>query len=938
MDRSLASLMTRAPRVFDPARAADAASFCADLPAELREVVLASVSAAPYLMRLLEREHHWFSRAAIHPKNALDEICANLGAAPHTDLSSTLRQAKRKVALMTAIADLGGAWDLEEVTNALSTFADAACDAALRAALAPIIGQGKFGQVFGSDQTGTAGMVVLAMGKMGARELNYSSDIDLICLFDDSQFGPEDLLAVRGAFVKAVRKMTAILSDITEEGYVFRTDLRLRPDPAVTPVCLSMSAAERYYEALGRTWERAAYIKARPAAGDLSAGERFLSGLGPFIWRRHLDFAAIQDAHDMRLAIRAHKGLAGPITLPGHNMKLGRGGIREIEFFTQTRQLIAGGRDPTLRAKGTVEGLNALSAAGWIPDSTAQTLADHYRAHRVVEHRLQMVRDAQTHTLPKTDIEFERLAALMDRDLIPLQTELQERLRQVHELTEAFFITDPPVAKASRALPEHAFDAKIIAGWRHYPALRSPRAITLFDQLKPELLQRLSAAARPDEALLAFDGFLSGLPAGVQFFSLLQANPSLTDLVIDVVTTSPALARYLSRNAGVFDAVIGGDFFSDWPGKETLAVQLHCALAAEQDYEAQLDATRRWAKEWHFRIGVHLLLGVIKPSDAGRQYADLAQAVLMTLWPLVIAQFAERHGAPPGEGAVIVGMGSLGAGQMTATSDLDLLVIYDAAGQETSNGPRPLSTRQYYARLTQAMITAMTAPMAQGKLYDIDMRLRPSGNQGPVATSLVSFEQYQQKEAWVWEHLALTRAHVIAGPHSLVQRVTEVISDILARTSDMIHVCDQVADMRRRIAAAKAPEGPFDAKIGPGRLQEIELIAQAGALLAGHVSHHAPDGLRHAAQIGLLNSETATTLTRAYEMCWSLQCAARLLSTTAVQPTALGQAGIQFLTRAAGVADLDTLAAKMLQIYAASERVIDAALTTKGTQTERAKI
>ena len=772
-------------------------------------------------------------------------------------------------------------------------------------------------------------MTVLAMGKMGAYELNYSSDIDLICLFDETRFDPDDFFEARTAFVKATRSMCSTLSDLTGDGYVFRTDLRLRPDPAVTPVCIAMEAAERYYESLGRTWERAAYIKARPCAGDLTAGQRFVETLRPFVWRKHLDFAAIQDAHDMRLAIREHKGLAGPITLPGHNMKLGRGGIREIEFFTQTRQLIAGGRDANLRVRGTCEGLAVLAEKNWVPAEAAEALTDHYVAHRTVEHRLQMVRDAQTHALPGSEEGFARLAAMMDLDVDVLQADLRRRLSDVHEITEGFFAASKSPSKP--VVQAQSFDAKIIERWHSYPALRSQRGAEIFEKLKPELLARLAEAAKPEEALLAFDGFLAGLPAGVQLFSLLNANPQLADLLIDIITTSPALAAHLSRNAGVFDAVIGGAFFSNWPGEAALRADLAERLAAEQSYEGQLDGTRRWAREWHFRVGVHLLRGLIDAEVAGAQYADLARAVLGALWPVVTAQFATRHGPPPGRGAVLLGMGSLGAGRLTATSDLDLLVIYDPQDEESSDGPRPLATRAYYARLTQAMITAMTAPMAQGKLYEIDMRLRPSGNQGPVATSLASFDSYQKSEAWVWEHLALTRASVVAGPEDLAADVTRLCAEVLALPSDLAQVMQDVAEMRARIAAAKAPGGVWDAKTGPGRLQDIELFAQAGALIAGQSAHHIPEGIGAAVASGLVSAAVGKLLEEAYATCWTLQCSSRLLSAQPLETEALGQAGGQFLARMLGTDSLAAAETQMSLIYTGAEDAIGQAVGSEGS-------
>jgi glutamate-ammonia-ligase adenylyltransferase len=655
---------------------------------------------------------------------------------------------------------------------------------------------------------------------------------------------------------------------------------------------MAMEAAENYYESLGRTWERAAYIKANPVAGDLAAGNRFLDTLTPFVWRKHLDFAAIEDAHNMRLAIREHKGLGGPITLPGHNMKLGRGGIREIEFYTQTRQLIAGGRDPSLRVRGTVEGLSALSFAGWIEPETAADLTDHYRFHRTVEHRIQMVQDAQTHALPQTDAEFDRLACLMGLDTDALRDELHDRLSEVHTATEGFFAPGKP----SDAPVQSELTEDVIERWLSYPALRSPRAQGLLERVRPEFEQRLSAAARPQEALSALDGFLAGLPAGVQLLSLFEANPHLIDLVLDVVATSPALAEYLSRNAQVLDAVIGGQFFADWPGVDGLDADLTDTLSHYAgDYEGKLDAARRWQKEWHFRIGVHVLRGLVTAAEAGTQYADLATSVLRVLWRVVQDEFARKHGAVLGRGAVLLGMGALGAGRMNARSDLDLIVIYDADGAEMSDGKRPLAARPYFARLTQALITALSAPMSQGRLYEVDMRLRPSGNQGPVATSWSSFRSYQSDEAWTWEHLALTRARVVAGPEALAQDVEAFRSDLLARKRDPAELAGDLLDMRARIAAAKPPSGWLDIKAGPGQMQDIELIAQGGTLLSGQSASDMLTGLEALQELGVL--EDASVLARLYAQYWRVQLGGRLLAADVPDETGLGTSAHEFLQK-----------------------------------------
>jgi len=923
---TLARRLTRCPRAFDPDEGEAALARAPWASGAMADLVAGAAGCSPFLKALVESEGDWLETAVDSPEGALAALHAELPEAPPDRLGAELRRAKRRVALLIGLADLGGAWSLEEVTGHLADFADLACALALRAALAAEIRRGKLPGMGEDDLATGAGMVVFAMGKMGARELNYSSDIDLICLFDESRFSRDDFHEARSALVRATRKMSAMLGDRTAEGYVFRTDLRLRPDPGVTPVCMAMAAAETYYESLGRTWERAAWIKARPCAGDLEAGARFIATLRPFVWRKHLDFAAIEDAHNMRLAIRAHKGLGGAFCLEGHDLKLGRGGIREIEFFTQTRQLIAGGRDPGLRVRGTVEGLTRLAETGWVPGDAAERLIENYRFYRELEHRVQMLRDTQTHALPKSDAEFERLAAFVAHDAADLRAEITERVGAVHELIEDFFRQEAPGGAELADAPEAEFDEAVIARWYGYPALRSERAQQIFKRLRPEILGRLARTANPDEALAAFDGFLRGLPAGVQVFSLFEANPQLIDLLVDIVGTVPALGAYLSRNADVFDAVIAGDFFAEWPGRAALEAGLAARLAGQSDYERALDAARRWHKEWHFRIGVHHLRGLVSAEEAATHYADLAAATITALWPRVAEHFAARHGPAPGRGAAVLGMGSLGAGRLNARSDLDLIVIYDGGAAEGSTGPRPLSVRPYYARLTQALITALTAPMAEGRLYEVDMRLRPSGNQGPVATSWPAFQSYQKGEAWTWEHLALTRARVIAGAPGLARDIEAFRTALIADKATRGPVLRAVAEMRARVAEAKPPEGGWDVKLGPGRLLDIELAAQAGNLLSGHGARDVAAGLRGAVASGWLDAAGGAALETAHALCWKLQMVARLFGAGPLAPERIGEAGAAFVLRETGEESMDAVDRRLGAVCGEAAAVIDAAL------------
>ena len=900
---SLQDHISRAPIPHDRARAEDTMAHLPWAAGPLADLMAGAAGCSPYLGGLMIRHAPWLETVVDRaPAQVLVDELARLKPGPLAPTGTALRIAKHRIGLFAALADLGGVWPLDTVTDALTRLADKATDVALKSALLPELTRGKVPGQGLDDLDVAAGLVALSMGKMGAGELNYSSDIDIIVLFDNTRFDPTDLAEARATFVKATRRAMALLSDMTGDGYVFRTDLRLRPDPSVTPIVVSFSAAERYYEALGRTWERQAFIKARPAAGDTVAGARFLSEITPFIWRRFLDFTTIEDAQGIRQKIRAHKGQPGA-GLDGRNVKLCPGGIREIEFFAQTRQLIAGGRDPALRVRPTRLALQRLVDRGWVQQDDATSLDADYVTLREIEHRIQMVHDAQTHALPRCDDDWQRLADFTGGgDVAALKAGLGDLLARVHDTTEDFFAPSAP--SAARPMTDTA--KRLVKSWNQYPALRSKRARALFERLLPRLLEGFDRAANPDEALLHFDGFLSGLPAGVQVFSLFDANPQLIDLMVDISATTPTLARYLSQNADVLDAVIGGAFFQPWPGLEALRAELASRLsAADLDFEGQLDAARYWQKEWHFRIGVHHLRGLIDPAEAGAQYSDLAQATVACLWGVTCAEFALKHGALPGQGAVVMGMGSLGARGLSATSDLDLIVIYDAAPEADSDGRKPLPARTYYARLTKALITALSAKTAAGALYEVDMRLRPSGRQGPAAAGWSAFQNYQRRDAWTWEHLALTRARIIAGDAALAREVEAFRCDILKADRDTQASARDLRDMRARLATAKPRAGDWDVTNGPGGLQDIEMFAQFLSLLARAPCRRV--ALQLALDTPLASPDARAALARAHGLLAAFKAAAKLLTDQALDPEKLGHGGRSMLLRDTGLNDLDAL-------------------------------
>jgi glutamate-ammonia-ligase adenylyltransferase len=891
---SLAERITAAPVVHDGERAARILSELAarartepplaplarllEAP-PVRDLLAGTFEASSYLSGLIERNPAaLLETLATAPETRFAELCRKVSAAGSAgsmaDAMRALRVFKNDIALLVALCDLGGAWPVMTVTRYLSEAADAAVSAAVRFVFAQARAKGDW---LGTD---AEGYIVLGMGKYGAFELNYSSDIDLIVFYDLARIRLRGSVEVQHFFVRLTRDLVRLLHERTGDGYVFRTDLRLRPDPGSTPLAISTEAALNYYESFGQNWERAALIKARAVAGDLAAGADILKGLAPFIWRKYLDFAAIADIHAMKRQIHAVRGFA-TIGVAGHDIKVGRGGIREIEFFVQTQQLIAGGRQPELRTPETLVALERLQQRGWITAQARDELGEAYRALRSVEHRLQMVADEQTQTLPDDPDKLEQLAhfcafpdagafaAALTRELERVQGHYARLFEDSPELTSGganmVFAgeADDPGTVAALAAMGYARPSAVIAavrGWHHgrYPAVRSARARELLTEVQPLLIAALADTADPDLALMGFDRFLSELPSGVQLFSLLKQNPNLLGLIAAIMGTAPRLARILSKRRRILDAVLAPGFFGSLPAQQELERIIAAELAGASSYEDVLDRARLVANEQAFLIGVRVLTGTITAGQAGGAYALLAERMIEAMQGAVEREMEKAHGRVPGGAAVVVAMGKLGGREMTAASDLDLLVIYDFDPRASqSDGARPLAPTQYYARLTQRLISAFTSQTAEGKLYDVDMRLRPSGQKGPVATQLSSFIHYQDREAWTWEHLALTRARVVSGPPALRVTVEEAIRKVLARPRDAWKIAADVRDMRALIEREKGSADIWDLKQVRGGLVDLEFIAQYLQLI--HAAER-PDVLSQNTVTALANLDRAGVL------------------------------------------------------------------------------
>ncbi|MFB9972075.1 bifunctional [glutamine synthetase] adenylyltransferase/[glutamine synthetase]-adenylyl-L-tyrosine phosphorylase [Pseudoroseomonas cervicalis] len=915
----------RLPRPHDPEAAARLAEAFTARGAAERAYAASPEGAAllaalggnsPYLSDLAERESAMLLRFAERGAEeafalALDPLSRADPDAARPAVAALLRQAKRQAALIIALADLTGQWKLDRVTGALSDLAEAAIDYACAHLLREAASRGELKLPRGvtREPRGVArgsGLAILGMGKLGGRELNYSSDIDLMVLYDPlaAAYQAERAGAV---YVRIARELVKLMEERTAGGYVFRTDLRLRPDPAATPLAVSIPTAISYYESMGQNWERAAMIKARPVGGDRALGEQFLTEIRPFVWRRHLDFAMIADIHAIKRQIHvAHggRGAHAEVRVAGHDVKLGRGGIREIEFTTQVLQLIWAGRDPGLRDPTTLGALAALAGAGRIERRAAAHLADAYVFLRDVEHRLQMVADRQTQRLPEDEEGLARIATFLGFDDQPgFAAALSRHLNRVErhyaqmfereaaELGEeesqaegnlVFTGTqdDPETLETLRRMgfanPSQV--AGMVRGWHHGRprATRSERARELLTLLMPALLAAFGRQREPDAALARFDAVLSQMPGGVHMLSLFQRNPALLQRVAGILGAAPALANHLADNPASLEGLLAGDNHGG------AAAALPALLKEARHFEEALDGARRLVTEGKFEIDAAALEGSIDADAAGAARSALADAAIAALLPHVAGELATRFGKVKGGALAVVALGKLGGQEMLPASDLDLILIYDhpEAVQESHGGPRSLPVSTYYGRLAQQMVAAITAPGAEGKLYEVDMRLRPTGNKGPVATSLSSFIRYHAESAWSWERMALTRARCVAGPPALRRRIQAAVREAIVTHAGEQAIADARA-MRARMLRDLPAEGPWDIKAMPGGMVEVEFIAQA--LQLAHAGRHptilAPTtrlALARLAKARLLPAEEAETLIAADRLWRSMLSLLRL--------------------------------------------------------------
>jgi len=815
----------------------------ADLPKEFTAALARARGHAPFLARALDRQPDLAALLAQGDGDAALRWASEQGR--HDDVAIGLRRHRLALATALAVGDLAGAFGLAKVVEELTAFADYALDTAIRAAIEERTGENR-----------ADGMIALALGKQGAGELNYSSDIDPILLYDPETLPRRSSDDPGEAAQRYARRVVKLLSDNTAEGYVLRVDLRLRPAAEISPLAVPRGSALAHYQGQALAWERAAFIRARAASGDIAAGEAFLDEIAPFVWRQALDFGAIEEIRALTLRIReSHDGPQQPG--PGFDVKRGRGGIREIEFFAQTHQLIHGGRDPSLRVRGTRAALEALAQAGRIETDHARILGEGYDRLREVEHRLQMVNDRQTHSLPEDDAldNVARLDGMADgAALVQELSELTEKTGRIYEeligQEERSASVAAPPSERAQSLVQLGFEdadalAARIAEWRdgRYASIRTPQALEAFDRLLPALLGAFAQSDDPARAVIRWQSLLERTQSAITLFHLLDARPNILHRLVAALTLSPLLADELARRPELLDALIESEPVEPASMVASKTEQMRSGPVRD-DYEAKLDCIRQVTSETRFTLGVNLIEAEYPPAVIGAALSATAEAAIAVAVEAASQEFARVHGRIEGGELVVLGLGRLGGGALTHASDLDIVYLFTGDFSAQSDGKRPLGATLYFNRLASRVSAALSVPTAQGALYEVDTRLRPQGNQGPLAVSIEAFAKYQRETAWTWEHMALTRARVLAGSRAARVEVDAVIAEVLQRPREDLKLRAAILEMRDEMARHKSARGDLDVKLLRGGLVDIEFLAHYLQLRgAAEFAQSTPDAL-----------------------------------------------------------------------------------------------
>ena len=781
----------------------------------------------------------------------IDEILSSAYAEWQQTLAQNQTDSEREQALRhwrnrshfaIALSELWGHDDITASYQRLSLIAEQAV-------------KGCVEHLLSASPTGS-GWVILALGKLGAGELNFSSDIDLIILHDSK--GSQKPAS---HFIALTRSLSRLLSRQTSDGFGWRVDLRLRPDMGGGAVSLDIDAAASYYETTARSWERAAFIRAKPIAGDCELGKKFLARIAPFIWRRVRDFTVIDDLQSWL------QHLPTPEALLGMDVKKGAYAIRHIELLTHSLQLLEGGRHTGLQVGNTLRALNLCATGGWISPEKAEILSQNYIAWRRIEHRLQYQKDTQTYALPRNEEEFDKFAGFMgyadsaalraavstlqnetkwaaDHPVLNHMLEKKQQQRaqrgpaRLPQTQEELIIW---LTELGYARPRDMAD--IISKWLAggVSATRGERARNYLEELLTELMPRLSSAEEPDDAFASFAYLVDGLSAGAQFFALLCQNPQLSDLLCSIMIKAPRLSDILGRMPSLLDRMLDPDFFMPALQPDQLQNSLQESMQGLDDEQA-LDHLRLWSKEQRFTSEVHLLEGRIRYEQFGIHYSHLADIIIQEICWLASQNFARRYGHIANSSFGILGLGRLGSQMMTVHSDLDLMFVYDGDQEAVSDGPRALGLATYYIKLSQLIVSWLSVATSKGGLYEIDMRLRPDGTVGPIAVHTARLTTYYKNEAWPWEHLALLKARtiLITGTQDTspaLSGIADTLGAIRQIFPSETALRDNIIDMRERLASSTPTS--FDLKKRSGGFLDLEFLTYLAGHRRGLIAKHA---------------------------------------------------------------------------------------------------
>jgi glutamate-ammonia-ligase adenylyltransferase len=827
-------------------------------------------------------------------KEALKDVADERG------LLTRLRQVRRREMTRIAWRDLAGWADLAETLRDLSDLADTLAQGALtHLAKWHAERHGTARNAKGQPQQ----LVVLGLGKLGAKELNFSSDIDLIFTYPEAgQSDGERPLENEEYFLRLAQKLTKALDENTSDGFVFRVDLRLRPFGEAGPVALSFDAMETYYQSHGREWERYAFIKARPIAGDLKAGDKLLQELRPFVYRRYLDYGAFESLRDMKALLTQEVGRRGL----SDNIKLGPGGIREIEFIGQMFQLIRGGREPQLRERGIVPVLTYLGSKNYLDPKDAEALLKAYDFLRRVENRLQEAGDQQVHDLPEDEVARTRLVFTMGyADWAAFRAALDAERAEVHRVFESVVVAPKAVQEETQSNVAWADDTEAEAKLKELGYQDPKEAARVLHSLREgamreqgersrrlflALLPRLVTAAcevkvqgsTPDEVLKRLARVIEAIAKRSAYLALLTENPTALRQLARLAAESVWLMDMVVRSPILLDELIDPRIFKEFPSQDSLHAELEGMLAgiAPDDLEMQMDALRQFQQSAVVHAAAADLAGnapLMKVSDF---LTWTAEQVIRKALQIAWRQLVTRHGRPQciehgrlrDARFAVVAYGKLGGWELGYGSDLDLVFLHDSrSGEQQTNGPKVLDNIEFFTRLAQRVINILSIPTTSGVLYQVDTRLRPSGTSGLIVSSIDGFALYQEQQAWTWEHQALLRARPVAGDKEVADMFRSIRRSVLSRERDKGKLREDIATMRARMREEQKRVGEdFDIKLDAGGLTDIEFMVQYAVLAHAHENPTLldwPDNIRNLESLvstGVMPKETGDLLADSY--------------------------------------------------------------------------